>query len=101
MAKAQAMLPVEGSQRRERRGGRRSGGLEKAPTGRQKIDEKARALAIKYKMEKKIKGNVKLKLHNDLNIRNWAVSDRLSNNKCSKETLLVPKAPMVHSRHPL
>ena len=54
-----AELPVGGSRRRGKQGGWRSGGLEKAPTDRPKIDEKAQALAIRYKMEKKTKGNVK------------------------------------------
>lgn len=50
-----AELPVGGSRKRGKRGGWQSGGLEKAPTDRPKIDEKAQALAIRYKMEKKPK----------------------------------------------
>lgn len=59
MCQVRAMLPVGGSQRRERQGGWRSGDYARAPTGQQKIDAKARALAIKYKVEKKSKVNVK------------------------------------------
>ena len=58
-----AKLPVGGSRRREKQGGWRSGGLEKAPTDRQKIDAKAQALATRYKMEKKKLRKCEIKSH--------------------------------------
>lgn len=54
-----AELPVGGSRRREKQGGWRSGGLGKAPTDRQKIDEKAQVLATRWRKKNQMRCEIK------------------------------------------